>query len=504
MLTTLLKLFCFILCICILYFVVPKKGQWYVILLGNISFCAYVSRNGLPFVFGTIFITYFAAILLEKLSKKSKEASSSISDREEKKKIRAKFTRKKRWVLGLALVLIFGLWGSIKYSGWLMPLGISYYTLIAAGYCIDVYRDKYGAEHNFLKYTTFVTFFMQMIQGPFSRYGELSKTLFGSHSFSFTRLYDGLMRILWGVFKKCMVADKLSVTVDYIYQNYQNLNGIYVMLGIVFFAIELYADFSGYMDIMLGAGNIMGIVLPENFHQPFFSKSIEEFWRRWHITLGAWFKDYVFYPVSMSKWCQNLGRSARKLLGNQMGRLLPSYLALIFVWSATGLWHGAALHFWLWGMMQMIVIIFSMQMAPVYEKLHTKLHISVDSSWWKGIQMIRTFLLFGFMEVMSEADTIGMAFSMYGRLFTRWDFSIFSDIHGIFVQMQLQDVMVCLIGIAMMILVDVLREKKISIKNIIQRIPVFPRYVLYIGAIYMIIIFATRGQGMGGFMYANF
>lgn len=527
MLTTLGKLCAFFALIIVLYFIVPKKRQWCVLLLGNIIFYLYFGIEYIFFIVFTTVISFLTGCILERMQNDYKASLVGLEDREEKKQRKEILIRKKRTVLALSLLLNLGLWFVMKYIGFLavqinsvfgfgegvfslpvlsfvLPLGMSYYSFVAAGYCIDVYRGKYQAEKNIFRYAVFLSLFLQMIQGPFSRYDVLKQTLFEEHRFDKTRCYDGITRIMWGIFKKCMVADKLSPAVDYIYQNYEQLNGIYILIAIVFFAIELYADFSGYMDIMLGTAHIMGITMQENFKQPFFSKSIEEFWRRWHITLGAWFRDYLFYPVSISKWAQNLGRKSRKLLGTQTGRLLPSYLALLMVWCATGLWHGAAMHYLLWGLMQMAVIMFSMQMAPVYEHLHKVSHIDSQHPVWRGFQIMRTFLLFGFMEVMSEAHCVLDAAGMYRKLFSDWDIAILRDVDSLFVTLPMVDVVVAVIGIAAMFLVDVMKEKQADIKKLFMKIPAFPRYVIWLGAIYMIIIFTTRGEGTGGFMYANF
>lgn len=527
MLTTLIKLCAYFALVAIVYFIVPKKQQWWVLLVGNLLFYVQYSSNILLFILFTAVSTYLCGISLEKKAEEYKDILKQQTDKEEKKKLKNKMTKEKRRILTLALILNLGIWIFMKYSGFfaesinqlaqslgmssmlpvltfVMPLGMSYYTLVAVGYCVDIYRGKYAAERNFFKYLTFLSFFLQMLQGPFSRYDELSKTLFEPHHFSYDRLYNGSLRILWGCFKKCLVADKLSVCVSHVYANYQELNGAYIFIAMILFGIELYADFSGYMDIMLGTGEIMGIKLSENFKQPFFARSIEEFWRRWHITLGAWFKNYLFYPVSMSKWAQNLGVKSRKVLGNRTGRQLPSYIALVLVWSATGLWHGASTHYLYWGLMQMVVIMFSMQMATVYDKLHQVTHISADAAWWKGFQMVRTFLLFAFMEIMSEAATAADAVAMYQKMFSGWDMDVFVNLSSVFFPMGIVDIWVALIGIIGIVVVDILKEKQISLKACVLKIPMIPRYILYVGMIYMVVLMATRGEATGGFMYANF
>ena len=527
MLVTLLKLCFYFAAVAGVYFLVPKKWQWWVLLLGNLLFYLHYSSYLLIYLIITIITTFVTGILLEKKGNEYKNKIKQQEDKELKKQIKARLVKEKRWILALSLCLNLGIWIALKYTGFfagalnqlfaacganvalpvlrfVMPLGMSYYTLVAAGYCIDIYRGKYKAERNIFKYAVFLSFFLQLIQGPFSRYDELAPSLFAEHRFSWERLYNGAMRVLWGIFKKCLIADKLSVCVEYVYENYASLDGSFLFLAMILFGIELYADFSGYMDIMVGTGQIMGIILPENFKQPFFAKSIEEFWRRWHITLGAWFKNYLFYPVSMSKWAQNIGVKSRKYLGNRTGRLIPSYFALVLVWSATGLWHGAASHYLYWGLMQMAVILFSMQMAGVYEKIHQAAHVPADAVWWQVIQMLRTFLLFAFMEIMSEAATAADALAMYAKMLFGWQENIFMSIGTLFARIGIVDSLIVLLGVIGMLVVDILKEKQISIKACIMKLPLFPRYVFYIGIIYLIVLASARDSMGGGFMYANF
>jgi len=249
---------------------------------------------------------------------------------------------------------------------------MSFYTFHSVGYLMDVYRSKYPAEHNFCKYFTFISYFPHLLQGPFSRFDGLGKSIFEMHSFSYDRLCEGCARIVWGFFKKVVIADQLGVVVSAITQHYTNYTGTHIFMSIIFYGIQLYADFSGYMDIMCGFSHILGIKLSENFEQPYFARTIDDFWRRWHITLGHWFRDYVFYPVSMGKVAQQIGRRARGKWGPKMGKLVPGYYALIFVWTATGLWHGASWTFLIWGWLNMLVIMSTMQLDDWYTKIKTK------------------------------------------------------------------------------------------------------------------------------------
>lgn len=504
MLSTLIKLCAFLCAVCGAYFVVPKNRRWYVLLAGNIAFYFWFGGHIIWFLCIAVITTYVGARLLEKQMQTYQEQAKVITDKEEKKKYREQITRKKRWILFVCLLINLGLWAFLKCSELIIVFGISYYSFVATGYLVDVYRGKYQAEKNILRLGTFLSFFLHMIQGPFSKYDEMSPSLFAGNEFSKERAYDGCMRILWGVFKKCLIADKLAICVSGIYGNYEQMSGAYLFVAMLLFGIQLYADFSGYMDIMLGFARILGIHMAENFRQPFFAHSIEEFWRRWHITLGAWFKNYLFYPVSMGKWAQKLGVKSRGLLGNRTGRLIPSYLALILVWSATGLWHGFAVHYWMWGMMQMIVIVFSMQMETVYQKIKKGLKINAEGKGYGVFQCIRTFFLFCFMEVMSEADSVVEALTMYGKMFAQTNLYSLATVDFEVFSLGITEIWVVAVGMILMFVVDVLKEKNQSIKAIILRIPVLPRYVMYVGISYLILIMCIGSSSAGGFMYANF
>lgn len=481
----LIKLCIYILVLTIVYFLVPNKVKWCAVLATSIVF--YLSV-GIQFSFAIIFtavVTYTAGRLLMKENER----------------------RKKRLILTISFLLCFGMWMVLKvfhdFNGFVMPLGISYYTLMGTGYLVDIYHKKYPAEKNFLKYFSYLSFFLQIIQGPVSRFDSLSKTLFTPHSFSIERLYEGILRIAFGIIKKCIIADRLALSANYIFANYQNMNGIYMFLGMIFWAVELYADFSGYMDIVNGAAYILGIENAENFRQPFFARSIEEFWRRWHISLGAWFRDYMFYPISISKWAQKAGKKARSVVGTKLGRLLPSFIALFFVWSATGLWHGVSLHFLFWGLMQMVVIMSGILLAPVYDKVHSFFRVPADAWCWKCFQMLRTFLLFAFMEIMSQAGSVTEAISMYGKIFTSWNIAVLRNISTIFPDMLQIDRYLILGGMILILIVDILREKKIKLSTFLMKIPMIPRYVIYIGVCYVIVLCAARSGG-GGFAYATY
>lgn len=510
------------------YFLLPKRWQQGVLLVANIVFYLSAGVKYAGFILVTALAAWWFARQVEQTNERYKELRKACRTREEKQENKAACTKEKKKLMAVVLLLILGIWIVLKYTGFLvgnlerilqkaglgvsftvpdfvLPLGISFYTFIAAGYCIDVYRGKFAAEKHFGKFLLFISFFPHMVQGPFSRYDKLKDSLSAEHDFSFERMGEGIVRMLWGFFKKLVIADRLGIVVQNIYGGNGSYGGIYVLALMIFVTLQLYADFSGYMDIAAGICRVLGIELQENFRQPFFSRSIEEMWRRWHITLGAWFRDYLFYPVSMSKAAQKLGKKCKTMLPAATARLVPSYLALAAVWTATGLWHGAAWYYLIWGWMNMVLIILGMQLAPFYARLKEKLHISDENRIWRFFQMLRTFLLFGYMEMFSDSGSTMESIRLTLSLFTEHNWGLIGKPISLFPGLECFDVGVVLAGIALLFVADILKEKGKDLYQLLASVPVVVRYIGYAGLFYAVILLGNTGANLaGGFMYAQF
>ena len=296
-------------------------------------------------------------------------------------------------------------------------MGISFYTFKSIGYLIDVNRGKHPAQKNVAKFALFVSFFPQIIQGPISRYDVLSKTLYEEHAFDSEKIRRGLMRVLWGFFKKLVIADRLVTAVKALAGAPESYEGAYVVLIIFFYAVELYADFTGGIDITIGIGEMFGIGMEENFIQPYFSKNINEYWTRWHITMGTWFKDYIFYPISVSQPMLRLSKKSMDRLGKAVGRRVTVYIANIVVWFATGLWHGAAWNFIVWGMLNCVITLFSYELNPLYEKFHKKLPWT-NTAGYNVFQMFRTFWIMGAIRILDVYRDVPVSFRQLGTVFT--------------------------------------------------------------------------------------
>ena len=246
----------------------------------------------------------------------------------------------------------------------IMPIGISFYTLQAISYIIDVYKEKIKADKNLGRLALFISFFPQIMEGPICRYDQTANSLWEGKRTTYKGLTFGVQRILFGLMKKIIIVDRVNPLILEIFNNYSNYDGGIIAIGMVLYTLQLYMDFSGVMDIVIGTAEIFGVKMPENFKQPFFSKTISEFWTRWHITLGAWFRDYIYYPVCLTDKCKKITSWGRKKIGNYYGPLLASSIALFCVWICNGLWHGSAWSYIFFGMYHFVLILLGRISVP--------------------------------------------------------------------------------------------------------------------------------------------
>ena len=301
----------------------------------------------------------------------------------------------------------------VQFPAGPMPVGLSFYLLQCVGYCVEMYRGKVPAERNILKFALFVSFFPQMTQGPIGRYDTLSRELSVGREYDPRKVSRGLARMLWGYFKKLVIADRLSAPVAALKGSF----GPGFLLLTVLYTVRLYADFTGGMDMALGAARALGIRLEENFDRPFSAKSVAEYWRRWHITLGRWMKEYVFYPLCVSPPLLRLGRAARKRLGSR-GKRVSVYIATGITWLATGLWHGVTPNFLLWGMLNCAFVLISQELAPLYARFHKRFGWK-GKRWYAYFEMARTFFL---MNLIRACDLFPNPIDYVNRLasLVRW------------------------------------------------------------------------------------
>lgn len=393
------------------YYLVPKKIQWLVLLGASLVFYWAPGGRAILYVFYTAGTVYLAGRLLGHYN-----ALKKAAPKEERKAIAAKYKLHRRLVVLFACLLNFVLLYLLKYwnftaellqpladvvmpgaqiplSEWVLPLGISFFIFQSVGYVIDVYRDKYEPEKNFLKLLLFVSFFPQMVQGPISRFQELAPQLMAQRSLDFTNLKYGIQLAMWGYGKKLILADRAAVLVNGVMADPTAYHGSVLAFAIFLYCVQLYCDFSGGIDITRGVARMLGIDLAENFRRPVFSTSLTDFWRRWHITLGAWMRDYLFYPLSLSKPFGRLGKWSRKHVKGKLGKILPTSLATFLIYFVIGIWHGANWRYVAFGFWNGAIITSSLLLAPQFLRWKEMLHIDDTARCWHWFQLARTNLL---------------------------------------------------------------------------------------------------------------
>lgn len=499
----------------IVYYLLPGKAQWMSLLT-----CSYVfyflygalSGDGFSVSYGLMFIglisavsavTYFAAIMVEKVTAKYKKAV---------------------FVVGLLAAL--AILGVFKYTdfvtgninriagyvegegirplGLILPLGISFYTFQSISYLVDVYWEKIPAEKNLARHMLFVSFFPQLIQGPISRHSQIASQLYATHRFSSQRISRGMLRVLWGYFKKLVLADNLAPVAMGILGD-ESYDGAWVLIGLILYGIRLYADFSGGIDIAIGVAECFGVALPENFDRPYFATSLADYWRRWHITMGTWFKDYVFYPVSTSKALNRLGVFCRKRLGRKASRTVRVWIVTMTVWLATGLWHGASWNFVVWGIGNGLVLLISDALTPLFNRFDSRFPRLTGSFGYRLFRIIRTFFIANSLTLLDVYRDVPMAVRMYISMFTRFSlravavtgFDAFGVKAGTWIVIAVSGVIILLVSIA---------KGKGDVRELLAEKPYPVRAAVYGALFFAIILFGAYGVGYdaSSFIYDQF
>ena len=397
----------------------------------------------------------------------------------------------------------------VQYTEYFAPFGISYFILILIGYICDVHWSKVLPQKNPGKAILFTSYFPMMTSGPIVRYEEMENQLWGSKNrFSYNNLVRGGERLLWGVFKKSVLAERCAVIVNTIYSTYQVYCGLYIWLAAIMFAMQLYCDFSGLMDIVLGFSEILGIKLPENFDTPFYSTSLSEFWRRWHITLGGFLRDYVLYPIQRTKAFRNL----RKFCKNKMGKgyekkwNLPLHLSLLVSWFLIGLWHGGGWNYIFGvGLYMWIIIVGGELLTPVFKLIVKVFHINTECDSFRLFQRIRTFILFIFGLSFFRAESLSDGFKMWKNAFSQFNVWILFDKSLFDLGLIRSEWGILIFGLVLVFIVSYISQKEdfrdyISKQNFIFRLIVF-------GALFtMVICWGYYGVNFNAadFIYGKF
>lgn len=522
----------FVAVVTVSYFLLKREWRWIALLAGSYVF---YWLNSTYLVLVLLFMTITTYIVGEILDKRLKEDATYLkvnkqiaSDEKKKYKQKRKNGHKRILLTGVIINLsvlfilkyfnffagnangilkLLGVKENIPFVHWMLPIGLSFYTLQAIAYMTDIYRGKYEADNNVFQFMLFMSFFPQIVQGPIPRYEQLAKWLYEGHDFDYKRFTFGIQLVLWGFMKKLVIADRLAIPVNQIFNEYQEYSGFLMLLGAMGYGLQVYADFSGGMDIARGVSQIWGIELELNFRQPYFSKSIEEFWRRWHITLGAWMRDYIFYPLSLSKGFGNLGKKARKIFGNQIGKKIPPFLAMFVVYFLVGFWHGADWKYIIYGIWNGIFIMSGILLEDVYKSIRSRLGIAEDLFAWKFFQMLRTFVLCSFGRFFSRAESSLAAFAMMGLTFKGF-FNFAFLVDGTLIKLGLDTANWILLVIMLVVLlcVDMAHERGVEIRETIAKQGIVFRWIVYYAAFFLVMICGIWGPQYDSttFIYQQF
>lgn len=410
---------CFLLIVLLLYYLLPSKWQWVILLFGSTAF---YMLAGTPITFIYVIVSilsiYLGTHFMERKPDSKKKIYVITLLINILMLVALKYTN-----FILTNITAVGSWFSDNiHEGdlsvkWIASLGISFYALQMIGYLTDCYWGITDSQKNIGKLALYNIYFPQMISGPINKYSNLSSSLFAEHKLDANNLREGGFRILQGFFKKLVVSEQLTGIVDYLYANYAEYNGIYVWIGTALYLLQLYSDFSGCMDIVLGASKCFGIDMAENFKAPFASTSVQEFWQRFHMSLGAWLKDYIMYPLMRSSAFSKMTKKLKNKYGKKAAKMIPSFAAMFVVWFCMGLWHGGGWNFigegiWFW-----LMIVLGQLLEKPLKSLGKILHVNGESKFMHSLKCVGTGFLIGIGILFFKAVSLSAAFTMIGSAF---------------------------------------------------------------------------------------
>lgn len=495
--------FVFLLASVVCYYIFPKNKRWIVLLISSVIFFLLASswKLILYLLFGII-TTYIGTRYINEKCETDKKKKvvliitlCSI--------ILELFVLKYINIFPLTANIfsrLFSLNLSFQTISLLAPLGISYYTLSLIGYVIDVYRKTCEPQKNIFKHALFACYYPIMISGPVVRYPEMKQKLFHGNEFDWNNLYLGFYRIVYGLMKKLIIANQLALVVSTVFSDYHSYSGYYILLAVICYAIQIYVDFSGCMDIVIGASRMYGVILPENFNSPFFSKNLSEFWRRWHISLGGWAKDYIMYPLLKSSFFQKLGAACKNKFGKKAGKKIPMILAIFTLWLLIGLWHGASYRYiFAAGILPWIYLTFGQLFDELPKKINEKFHLKTDCFSFHLFQSLRTFGFMCIIWLFACAPSFLDSFSVIRAIFIM-------PLSGLLTNLPVLSTNVLAISLILVIIVDYLNYKEVNVFEKFKEQNLWFRWFMLFMVLAMILIFGIYGPGYNAsdFIYGGF
>ena len=528
----------FLLCVVTIYYLVPKKHQWIVLLTASYGFYLSGGVGHVFYLMGTTAISYSAALMMQKLRDQFQEKIGTLGPevtRVEKREMKKQVSKRIHTIQVVTVLVNLAVLACVKYLdffiesfnalfAWdvsmpflnlLVPLGVSYYTFNSIGYLVDVGRGKIQAEKNLGKFALFVSFFPSIVQGPLFRYGDVGVQLQQPHKLEYNNLKFGAQLMLWGFFKKLVVADRVAVISNTVFgSGFESYSGHYIFFGVLAYSLQIYCDFSGGTDITRGVAQMMGIQLPENFARPLFATSMADFWRRWHMSLGAWMREFVFYPVMLSKPVTAVSKMFRKRFGSYAGKIVPSVAAPLVVFFLMNIWHGLSTQRIINGLYNALIISSSVALAPVYKKMTEKLRVNTETFSYKLFQMLRTFALLCVSRILTHAPSLEAAGKMLVELVKDRVFLTSQGIdfflgygEEIFTfGLNQREMLLLFLCVLVMLVVDILQEMGIQIRQTLAKQNLIFRWGVILILLVSVLVFGVYGPSYDAkaFIYGGF
>lgn len=501
---------CFYVCLLAVYYIVPKKAQWCVLLFSSIAYYL-LSGNGILILYPII--SCLAAYLGIRVMTGSGDG----------RKRKAALLGVIALQIGILFVLKYVNFGINTINGlallfgrkaemiagihFMVPLGISFYTFSILGYVIDVYNGIAVPQKNLLKLALYGMYFPAILSGPIMRYREDGEQFFEPHTFDYKQVTFGLQRMLWGFFKTLVISERMNLVVNTVYGDTAGYAGASFWVATVCFAFQLYTNFSGSMDIVLGMSETFGLKLPENFQTPFFSKNISEYWRRWHITLGVWMKEYVFYPLLRTGLFTKLGKTMKQRFGKKRGKQFTTFFAMFLLWFTVGIWHGGDWKYVIGsGLLHWFYIVMGELLMPFFQKFMEKGHIDPKSRWVDGFRILRTFFLVNLGFVFFRADNVGTAFYMLKSMFSTWNPKVLFDGSLFMLGLDWVEMTIAVISLGILLVVSILQEKGVNIRESISQRKLPVRWMIWYALLFYTILLGYYGPGYSAaeFIYQGF
>ena len=514
-------LFLFLPLVWLLWAVLPRRARPAVLLAASLFFYWMSAGRYILWILAAAGVTWLVGLILGRVDDLLTTARAELSP-PGRKAMKKQAGAVKRLAVGGGAAILLGVFLWLKYwpfaarsiaavldrlpgalslavPSYVLPLGLSFVTLMAVGYLVDVYRGTCRPAQHYWQVLSFLCFWPHVVEGPFDRWNAVSGPLLDPPRPAYTNLTFGVQRIVWGLAKKMVIADRANMYVKAVFDDYTQYSGMAVVVGALLYTLQLYAEFSGCMDIVLGSAQCFGIPLAENFRQPFFSRTVGEFWRRWHMTLGAWLREYLFQPLILSAPWKTLGKFCRSHFGAAMGRSLPVWAALGVTWVAIGWWHGAGWLYLVYGLYYFFWQLLGEIFEPVWTGRFPRITALRQRWWYRLFQRLRTFALVLGGMLIFRANGTRAVIAMVKSLAVPYTGSLL-------IQLDARDMVVLAVGAAALLAVDLLHERGVPIRQRLAAAPLPLRWAVYIAGVLAILIFGAYGDNYdpAGFIYAQF